>query len=173
MPLLDLMSPKIGLVFFQTFAMLGFLFVMKRFVWVHILAFIKKQEQAYAFAEAKSAKAKALAADLQAASRGIVAKAERRRDEIIARALATKGAYLEEAKIEGDRKKDQLVAEGMGLLKKQEVLAQQQIKDAVAGLVIQTTEKLLGVELDKRGAREALLHRLINETVKEQQDKSL
>ncbi|MGB0356880.1 MAG: hypothetical protein ACPGC9_01465 [Cytophagales bacterium] len=171
MALNDLMMPKLGLIFFQTVTMLLVLFIMKRFAWHHILDFIKQQERLYAAAEAKKTAALKLTADLEANRDQIIEEAKRQEQEIIAHALTTKAAYLEEAKIEGEQKKDQLIAEGIVLLKQQKQLANQEIKATMAGLVIQTTEKLLGVELDKKGAQEALLHRLINQTLKEQESK--
>ena len=172
MALLDLMMPKIGLIFFQTVTMLLVLFLMKRLAWRHILAFIKEQEQAYAKAEANKQQALKLTATLNAKRDNIIKEAEQKRDEIMAHALRTKAAYLEEAKIEGEQQKSELLAEGTALLKQQARQAQQQLKSNVAGLVIQTTEKLLGVALEKKGAQTALLQRLINETVKEQQSTS-
>ena len=162
--MISALFPRIGLIFFQTVVLLLLAFLLKRYAWVHILAFIKEEEEAHKKAQAEAAAANKKATRLQKSSENMLAKAERRSKDIIDNALATKEALLEEAKIEIEVARQAMLQKAQETIAQKEVASFNKLKEQSATLVVQTVQKLLVMELSQKNRQEALLHKLVEET---------
>jgi F-type H+-transporting ATPase subunit b len=168
MPFEKLLHPNIGLIFFQTLVMLCALFILKRYAWGPILAFIAKEETSYKEAKEQEQRARTTANALQEVSEGIIDKAKTKSKRIVDVAMATKAALVEEAKSEGMQEKSRLITEAHEAIKAQEEVSRLKLKQEVAFLVVKATQKLLGRSLEDQYKQEEFLNALIAEATKEQ-----
>lgn len=168
MPFERLLQPNIGLIFFQTLVMLCAVFLLKRYAWGPILAFVAKEETAYQTAKKEEERARSTANALQEMSEGIIDKAKAKSKRIVDAAMATKAALVEEAKNEGIKEKSRIIKEAHEAIKAQEEASRLKLKQEVALLVVSATQKLLGRTLQDQYKQEALLNALIEEATREQ-----
>lgn len=139
-----------GLIFWQTIILLTVMFVLRKYAWSTILDAIEKQEDAYLQADKHAEDARKITRQLYEQSEGILKRANARSERILKTAMATKKALLEEAKIEALHTKEQLLTKVQKAIAQEKAIALVTLKQQVALLVVQTTEKLLERELSEK-----------------------
>ncbi len=166
--MLDILSPQIGLIFFQTIIMLCVAICLKKFAWQSILSFIRQKEESYKVAINEANEAKETVARLRVVSEGIIGKANERSQRIVEQALATKQAFLEEAEQEAMAQKTVLMEKAQKKIEQAEVEAFEQVKKKAGALVVKTAQKLLAIELQAQYTQEKFLQKLLQESMQEQ-----
>ena len=140
---MDLLTPAFGLIFWQTIIFLVVLFVLGKFAWKPILGALKAREESIDEALLSAEKAKEEMANLKADNEALLAEAKQERDKMLKDAeklgeeMKTKAK--ENAKVIGDK----MVEEARATIESEKNNAIGQIKDQVAELSLQITEKLL------------------------------
>lgn len=87
--------------------------------------------------------------------------AQKEREKIIAEAMATKAAIIEEAKAEASKVNEQAIERTKAQLVKEREEAVATLKNEVAALSVQVAEKLLEGELQQKDQQEALVQQLV------------
>ncbi len=159
--LLELFKIMFGLFFWQTVILLVVMFLLRKYAWSTILQVIEKQEEAYLQADKQAKEVRKITSKLQEQSEQILKRANTRRECILKNAIATKKAILEEAKIEAIQAKELLLTNAQKTIAKEKEASLVALKQQIALLVIQATEKLLERELSEKNKQDALLKMLI------------
>ena len=154
---MDLITPGFGLIFWQTIIFLVVLFILGKFAWKPILGALKSREDSIEEALLSATKAKEEMANLQADNENLLAEAKQERDKMLKDA-AKMGYELrdkakEEAKVIGDK----MIDDARVSIESEKEDAIRQIKDQVAELSIQITEKLLKKNLSDDKSQQELI----------------
>jgi len=160
---MNLVTPDIGLIFWQTITFLIVFFLLAKFAWKPITDGLSERENTIAEALDTARKTKEEMVKLKAENERILGEARQERDKILREAQVSANAMITEAK-------DKANAEGLRLIEnarlaingeKQAAIAE--IKNKAADLSIEIAEKLLKRQLsDNNNQRE-----LVNEYIKE------
>src|SRR4051812_21371790 len=104
---MDLVTPGLGLIFWQTLTFLIVFFLLAKFAWKPIMASLKEREDSIEEALGAAQKAKEEMVKLQAANENLLLEARNERDKILKEAAAAGTLMINEAKdkatLEGTR----------------------------------------------------------------------
>ena len=160
---MDLVTPGLGLFFWQTVTFLIVLFCLSKFAWKPIMGSLKEREQTIESALLAAEKAKQDIALLQAQNENLLKEARMERDKILKDAYAAASSVVEEAKdkarIEGDR----LIEGARTAIVMEKNAALAEVKNYAATLSIDIAEKLLRKELSSDLAQKQLVSEYIKE----------
>jgi F-type H+-transporting ATPase subunit b len=154
---MDLLTPAFGLIFWQTIIFLIVLFVLGKFAWKPILGALKTREESIDEALMSAVKAKEEMASLKADNEALLAEAKQERDKMLKDAerlgeeMKTKAK--ENAKVIGEK----MIEEAQATIQSEKNSAIGQIKDQVAELSLQITEKLLKKNLADNKKQQELI----------------
>ena len=140
---MDLITPAFGLIFWQTLIFLAVLFVLGKFAWKPILGALKSREDSIDEALKSAVMAKEEMASLKSDNEKLLNEAKQERNKMLkdAAKLAAemKDQAMEDAKVVGEK----IIEEARLTIESEKNDALRQIKDQVAELSLQITEKLL------------------------------
>jgi F-type H+-transporting ATPase subunit b len=140
---MDLITPAFGLIFWQTLIFLAVLFVLGKFAWKPILGALKSREDSIDEALKSAVMAKEEMASLKSDNEKLLNEAKEERNMMLkdAAKLAAemKDQAMEDAKVVGEK----MIEEARLTIDSEKNDALRQIKDQVAELSLQITEKLL------------------------------
>ena len=100
---MNLITPDFGLVFWQTIILLVVLYILGKFAWRPILQAIQERERNIEQAITAATVARKTVERVQAEQTLLIEQTHAEREKIIAAALATQKAILQEAKEEAKR----------------------------------------------------------------------
>ncbi len=159
----ELFEFSFGTFFWHTIILLSAMFILRKYAWSTILQVIQEQEDAYLQADMQAKEARKITRKLHEQSGQILERANVRSERILKSAIATKKALLEEAKTEAIQAKELLLTNAKKTIAQEKEASLVALKQQIALLAIQTTEKLLERELSEKNKQEALLKMLIAE----------
>lgn len=154
---MDLLTPAFGLIFWQTIIFLVVLFVLGKFAWKPILGALKTREDSIDEALRSAEKAKEDMSNLKADNEKLLAEAKKERDKMLKGAakiaLELKDQGKKDAKVIGEK----MIEEARASIESEKNDAIRQIKDQVAELSIQISEKLLKKNLSDDKSQQELI----------------
>lgn len=154
---MDLITPAFGLIFWQTLIFLTVLFVLGKFAWKPILGALKAREDSIDEALKSAEKAKEEMANLTADNEKLLIKAKQERDIMFKEAAKIADEMKDQAKEDAKVIGDKMIEEAKLLIENEKNDAIRQIKDQVAELSIQITEKLLKKNLSDDKSQQELI----------------
>ena len=160
---MDIISPHIGLIFWQTIVLVLAYVVLKKFAWKHILAYIDQEEEKHAQSIKAEASARKTAERLQLMSDSMLEKAELKKQKIIQKAQATQKALIAEAKLRGEKAYEDMLVKARLEIKKKEKEALEAFKKQASSLVVSTAQKVLQRQLETQHIQQAVLNKLLQE----------
>lgn len=160
---MNLITPDLGLIFWQTVTLLTVLLILGKFAWRPILHTIQERERSVEEALQAAEVAKEIVARVHADQEVLLKKAHIERTKIIEGAKATQQVIINEAKAEAEQVCERMIEETRERLKKEQEAALNVLKSTVATLAIQIAETLLQSELKQKNAQEVLLQQLTQE----------
>jgi F-type H+-transporting ATPase subunit b len=144
---MELLIPDTGLLIFQVVAFTILLIVLRKFAWKPILDGLNEREQTIESALLAAEQAKNDMQTLQADNQSLLAEARTERDHLLKEALAVANSIKEEAREETSKIASKMIEEA----------ALADVKNQVAMLSLEITEKLLRKELaDQKGQRDLI-----------------
>lgn len=160
---MELVLPKLGLVFWTALLFLVFAWILAKFAWKPILAALKAREEGIENSLLEAQRAREEMSNLKSQNEDLLKEARRERDQMIKEANQMRDQIVAEAKTKAaaeaskelDKAKMQIVAE------KKAALAE--IKNTAGTLAVDIAEKLLRKQLDDRAAQQSLAESLISE----------
>lgn len=152
---------EFGLIIWQIVILLATFFILGRYAWKPILAFIHKQEQSYAQAASDAEEQRKAVRLLQNQSDHILKEANERSEHILQKALIDKKNLLEQATIEAVQMKEQILDQAQKDILQEKKIAINMLKKQIGILTIQIAEKLLQRELSEANKQDVLLQTLI------------
>ena len=157
---MNLITPDLGILFWQTITLLTVLVVLTKFGWKPILSKLKERETAIADAVAQIAEAHTLMEQVYTDRTKLANEIKMERERIISEALHTQQEIIEQARQEGLKTKEKLILQAKLEISKEEERALETLKANVGMLAVQLAEKLLDKELAQTPAQWELLDRL-------------
>ena len=154
---MDLITPALGLIFWQTIIFLVVLFVLGKFAWKPILGALKTREESIDEALKSAVKAKEEMANLKADNEKLLAEAKQERDNMLKDAAKMGEDLKDQAKVDARLIGDKMIEEARASIENEKNDAIRQIKDQVAELSLQITEKLLKKNLSDDKSQQELV----------------
>lgn len=158
---MDLLTPDVGLLFWQVVVFLAIFFILSRFAWKPITASLKEREQNIQSALDLAEKTRQEMAKLQSDNQKLLAEARAEREAILRGAKDTADKMVAEAR-------DKAAAEGQRILEQAREAMQNerqalvaQMKKEVVTLSLGIAEKVLRKELADKTSQEKLVQDLV------------
>lgn len=160
---MELVTPGIGLIFWQTVTFLLVLFVLSKFVWRPIMGALKAREgsieDALQAAELAREEMEKLASD----NEKLMVEARHERDKIIKDASAIASKIREDAKLDAGKIADKMVEDARHTINLEKQAAINEIRNQVAELSLSISEKILRKSLEGDKNQKALLEQYLKD----------
>jgi F-type H+-transporting ATPase subunit b len=154
---MDLLIPDTGLLIAQVLAFTVLLIVLRKFAWKPILDGLNEREQTIENALLAAEQAKNEMQALQADNQKLLAEARAERDSMLKEALTVANSIKEEAREETSKISSKMIEEAKAAIETEKKAALTDVKNQVAMLSLEITEKLLRKELaDQKGQRDLI-----------------
>lgn len=163
MALLSLITPDLGLFFWQTVIFLVTLFLLSKFAWGPIMSAMKEREDSITDALSAADKARADIEKLQATNEALLVEARAERDRILAEAQKNATALMEDARVKASTEGTRLIEAARVSIQTEKNAALNEVKNYTATLALDIAEKILRKELSNSDEQ----RKLVNEYIKE------
>lgn len=160
---MDLITPEIGLFFWQTIVFLVLIFLMAKFAWKPILGAVKKREDSINDALSSAEEARKEMQNLKADNEKLLQEARVERDSLLKEAREIKEKIISEASTEAQEKANMIVAQAQVTIQNEKNAAMADIKNQVATLSIEIAEKVIREELSKEGKQQRLVDQMLDD----------
>ena len=160
---MELVTPSIGLIVWQTLAFLLLVFLLGKFAWKPVLAAIKERERSIDDALEAAKKAKEEMARLTNENEALLKQARAERDVILKEAKQLKDQIVSDAKASAQAEGAKLIEKAKQEIDSQKAAALAEVKNQVAELSLQIAEKVLSKQLEDQKKQEALVSDLLKE----------
>ena len=160
---MELLLPKLGLIFWNLLAFLIVFFLLAKFAWPQILKSLKQREESIANSLATAEKVRAEMAQIKSENEVLLAKAREERAQILKEAREAKDKIINEAKDQAKVEADKIAVEARAAINAQKMAALTEVKNEVGRLVIEVSKKVLKKELSLKEAQEAHIKELVDE----------
>lgn len=160
---MQLLTPELGLIFWQIIVFLGLVFVLGKYAWKPILSSLNEREQSIQDALDLARKTREEMSQLKSDNEKLLAEARAERDSIIKQAKATADGMIAEAKNAASTEGKKLIEDARTAIQNEKALASAQLKNEVAKLSLEIAEKVLRNELSDKKIQEKLVNDLIGQ----------
>ena len=146
---MNLITPDLGIIFWQTITFLVVLLILKKFAWNKILDFIEQREKKIQKAIDAAHKAEDEFKNIENKSKNIIQKAHIDSENIIKEAISIKNKIISESEIEAQKTADEVIDKTKFILAQEKKLATLEIKKDISKLIIDTAEKVVELKIEK------------------------
>jgi len=160
---MELITPGLGLIFWQIVIFLMLVFVLAKYAWKPILKAIGDRDSAIEDALTSAEQAKEEMAKLKSDNEKLLADARTERDQMLKEALTAANTIKEEAKTDAGKIGTKMIEDAKAAIDTEKKAALAEVKDQVASLSVQIAEKLLKKSLDNEPAQKELVADLVKE----------
>jgi len=160
---MDLIIPSAGLIFWQLIGFLALLFILVKFAWKPMLASLAEREASIDGALKSAEQARNEMANLKAENEKLLQEARLERDVILKKAQEASVKMIEDAKIESSKQGAQLIESAKAVIETEKKAALTEVKNQVALLTLEVTEKLLRKKLSDDKAQVELVDQFIKD----------
>jgi len=154
---MDLVTPGIGLIFWQTITFLLVLWILGKFVWKPIMNALKAREGSIEEALQAAELAREEMEKLHVENEKLMAEARVERDKIIKDASVIASKIREEAKEEAGKITQKMIEDARHTINLEKQAAVNEIRNQVAEFSLQISEKILRKNLEKDVQQKALI----------------
>ncbi len=158
-----MVTPEIGLLFWQLVVFLIVFLVLTTFVWKPIAGALKARESQISDALKAAEVAKEEMAQIKADNEYLLQEARIERDLLLKEALATANQIKEEAKAETSKIAERMIADAKVSIETEKKVALSEVKNLVAGLSLDIAEKILREKLSSDKAQKDLIDKFLKE----------
>ncbi len=160
---MDLIIPSAGLIFWQLIGFLALLFILIKFAWKPILASLAEREASIDGALKSAEQARNEMSNLKAENEKLLQEARLERDVILSKAHEASLKMIEDAKAESSKQGAQLIEAAKAVIETEKKAALTEVKNQVALLTLDVTEKLLRKKLGDDKAQVELVDQFIKD----------
>jgi F-type H+-transporting ATPase subunit b len=160
---MNLVTPGLGLIFWQLITFLLVLFLLAKFAWKPIMNSLREREETIEGALRAAEQAKADMTKLKAENERLLEDARVERDAMLKKAQQTSEAIVEEAKNKASVESAKIVENAKQQINAERLAAVADIKRQVATLSIEIAEKLLRNQLREEKAQRDLVDQLVKD----------
>ncbi|SFC17043.1 F-type H+-transporting ATPase subunit b [Flexibacter flexilis DSM 6793] len=154
---MDLVTPGLGLIFWQALTFIIVLVVLSKVAWKPILNTLKEREETIESALKAADAARSEMQALQANNEKLLQEARIERDRVLREAETTATAIVIEAKDKANEEATRLLENARLAINNEKAAALADIKNYVASLSIEMAEKVLRKELADASAQKSLV----------------
>ncbi|GAB6279220.1 MAG: F0F1 ATP synthase subunit B [Lentimicrobium sp.] len=162
---MELITPELGLIFWMTISFGILIFILGKFAWPVILKALRKRERDIEEALQAAEKAREEMSHLLATNEKLLNEAKLERDALLADARKLANNIIEEARQKANKEYEQILASARVAIKNEENAAFIHLKNQIAVLTIEVTEKLLREKLSDEEKQNGYLQKLIDEII--------
>ena len=154
---MDLLTPGVGLIFWQLIGFLALLFILGKFAWRPITDALRSREESIENALAAAERAKNEMASLKEENEKLLQETRLERDKILKEASLTAKQLIEESREEAKKQGDKMIADAKAVIETEKQAALSDVKTQVANLSVQIAEKILRKNLSNEKEQKALV----------------
>lgn len=163
---MELVTPGLGLIFWQTIVFLIVLFLLSRLVWPKIMGALNEREQNIADALASAEKARSEMAALQSENEALLREARAERDRILREAQAAAAKLIADARGEAKERAEADLEAARAQIVTEKNAAIAEIRNTVATISLAIAGKVLRSNLESSDAQNALVQQYLKEAEK-------
>lgn len=160
---MELITPGIGLIFWQTITFILVLFLLSKFAWRPIMASLREREQSIESALSMAERAKLEMQALKADNEKLLQEARVERDRILKEAVDNGRALIEDAKNRATAESNRVFAQAKAEIENEKKSALAEVKNVAATVSIEIAERILKHELRDAGAQQALVQEYLKD----------
>ena len=160
---MQLVTPEIGLIFWQTVTFLVVLFLLSRYAWKPIMKSLRDREDSIQNALDEAATARKEVEELKKAQVNMEEAARIEKDKILKEAKALADKNIEEATAKASKIIGDAEAAAKEAIEKERQAAVADIRSQISVMSVEVAEKLLKRELSDSNKQENLMKELIND----------
>ncbi len=154
---MDLITPGIGLIFWQVVAFLILLIILKKYAWKPVLNAVKAREERIKSALESAEEAKQEMKQLKADNEIIIKEARNERNKLLQEARDIKNQMIEDGKNQAGDEAEKIITAAKLQIESEKNSAISEIKELVATFSVEIAEKILTKELDDKKDQQALI----------------
>jgi F-type H+-transporting ATPase subunit b len=160
---MDLITPSVGLIFWNTVVFLVLLFLLSRFAWKPILGAVKKREASINNALEAAERAKEEMSRLQNENEALLQQARAERDQMLKEARETREKMVADAKAKANEESERILASARETIRNEKMAAIAELKNQVATLSIEIAERIVREQLSSNEKQQALASTLVED----------
>lgn len=160
---MELLTPGIGLIFWQTLIFVFVFLILLTFAWKPIASALKAREGFISDALKSAELAKEEMAQLKEDNEMLLDEARKERDQMLREALAAANRIKEEAKAETSKIAEKMIADARVSIENEKKAALTEVQNLVAEISLQVAEKVLRKNLSNDKAQKALVEEYIKD----------
>jgi len=160
---MDLVTPAIGLIFWQTIGFLVLLFLLTKFAWKPVMKSISERERSIEDALDSAEKAKEEMARLTSENEQLLIQARSERDAILKEAKELKDQIVLDAKTSAEIEGAKMIEKARLEIDHQKHLALVEVKNEVSTLALDIARKVLNKDFQDQSNQEQLVNELLKD----------
>ncbi|HEY5692655.1 MAG TPA: F0F1 ATP synthase subunit B [Cyclobacteriaceae bacterium] len=156
---MELLTPGVGLIFWQTVVFLFLVFLLAKLAWKPILNSLKEREETIQTSLDMAVKAKEEMAALKADNEILLKQAREERDKILRDARDAANRLHDQAQIEAKKNADKIIEDAKAVIHTEKNAALRDVKEQVALFSLEVAEKLMKKNLSDDKSQKELADR--------------
>lgn len=160
---MDLVTPAIGLIFWQTTGFLILLFLLTKFAWKPVMKSISERERSIEEALESAEKAKEEMSRLTNENEQLLIQARSERDAILKEAKELKDQIVLDAKTSAEAEGAKMIEKARLEIEHQKNLALTEVKNEVSTLALDIARKVLSTNFQDQNNQEQLVNDLLKD----------
>ncbi len=160
---MDLLTPDIGLIFWQFVVFMAVVIVLAVFVWRPISDALRAREGKIEDALQAAETAKEEMEQIKSDNEYLLQEARAERDEILKEAISTANQIKEEAKGETSKITEKMISDARQSIESEKKAAIAEVKDLVSTLSIDIAEKLIREKLGDEKSQKTLVNKFLKD----------
>ena len=157
---MELLLPKIGLIFWTLIAFGVVFFILAKYAWKPIVGALKEREQNINDSILEAENVRKEMQNLKSENEELLAQAREERAKMMRDAKETRDRIISEAKEEARAEMTKIVADAQSVIHQQKMAAITDLKNQVGNLVLEVSEKVIRRELNNRTEQEKYIQQL-------------
>ena len=154
---MDLITPQLGLLFWQTVLFLLLLLILTKFAWKPIMASLREREDSIESALRMADQAKIEMQQLKAGNEKLMAEARHERDRTLAEAQQLANQLIETAKTRATEEGGRMITQAREAIQTEKNAALAEVRNTAAQLSLDIAERILRRELTDAPAQQKLV----------------
>ena len=155
---MDLITPQLGLLFWQTILFLLLLFILTKFAWKPIMASLHEREDSIESALRMADQAKIEMQQLKAGNEKLLLEARQERDRMMQEATVMVNQFRETEKAKAVEEANRITQQAREAIQTEKNAALAEVKNTAAQLSVDIAERILRRELAEPAAQTQLVN---------------
>ncbi len=159
---MDLLTPGIGLIFWQLF-IFGLLFLfLSKYAWKPIINSLREREKFISNSLKSAQEAEEKLEDLNKKNEALLKEARKEREKILLEAKSISNSIKNKAKNEASKITDKMIEDAKSFIEGEKRSAMKEVKVLVASLSLEIAEKILRKNLKNNSSQQEIIDDLLN-----------